>query len=107
MCQRHTNASDMKKFRRSLSLLLAVIMLLGMVYIGPAAKTEAAAASDYISASYPSSLSVMTTKTVGLMQYPISTSVAKYTLGAENMLTVKALHKNTAVPTSMRSCSTT
>lgn len=86
----------MKKFRRSLSLLLAVIMLLGMVYIGPAAKTEAAAASDYISASYPSSLSVMTTKTVGLMQYPISTSAAKYTLGAENMLTVKALHKNTA-----------
>lgn len=86
----------MKKFQRSLSLLLAVIMLLGMVYIGPAAKTEAAAASDYISASYPSSLSVMTTKTVGLMQYPISTSAAKYTLGAENMLTVKALHKNTA-----------
>ena len=84
----------MKLFQRTMSLLLAVAMMLGMVYLAPAA--EAATASSYISTTYASSLSVKTTKAVGLMEYPSASASAKYTLPANTMLTVKALHKNTS-----------
>ena len=69
-------------------------MMLGMVYLAPAA--EAATASSYISTTYASSLSVKTTKVVGLMEYPSASASAQYTLPANTMLTVKALHKNTS-----------
>ena len=84
----------MKLFQRSLSILLALVMVLGMVYISPAGAD--AAAKDYISTTYASNLSVQTRKTVSLMAEPVSTGTVKYTVPSGTMLTVKALHKNTA-----------
>ena len=86
----------MKQFKRSLSLVIALALLLSMVYVGPVAHTYAASASDYIASTYASNLSVKTTQTVNLMQYPSTASTAKYTLPVDTMLTVKALHKNTS-----------
>lgn len=86
----------MKRFDRFLSLLLVAAMLLSMVYTGPVADVEAASASSYISTSYPANLSVKTNKTAGLTQVPDSSATAKYTLAADTMLTVKALHRNTS-----------
>lgn len=74
-------------------MLLALVMVLGMVYLRPA--EAKAAASDYISTTYASSLSVQTNKTVSLMAEPVSTGTAKYTVPSGTMLTVVALHKNT------------
>lgn len=81
----------MKQFRRTLSLILALVLMMSMVYV-PAG---AASASTYISTSYASSLSVRTERAVNLMELPTTSSNAKYTLPAETMLTVRALHKTT------------
>ena len=86
----------MKQFKRSLSFVVALALLLSMVYVGPATHTHAASASTYIASTYASNLSVKTTQTVNLMQYPSTASTAKYTLPVDTMLTVKALHKNTS-----------
>ena len=86
----------MKQLKRSLSLILTLALLLSMVYIGPAVQTHAASASTYIATSYAANLSVKTTQTVNLMQYPTTASTAKYTLPVDTMLTVRALHKNTS-----------
>ena len=90
----HDAMIDMKQFQKMTSLLLAVVMLLGMVYFAPAA--EAATASDYISTTYASNLSVKTTRAATLMEYPYAGSSANYTVPADTTLTVKALHKSTA-----------
>ena len=84
----------MKQFKRTLSIFLAALMLMSMVYIAPAA--EAASASTYISTTYAANLSVKTTQAVNLMELPTTSSNAKYTLPVDTMLTVKALHKNTS-----------
>ena len=85
----------MKMMKRPLSLLLAFVMLLSMASILPGSVT-AATADTYIATSYASYLSVKTTKVTNLMQYPTTSSTAKYTLPADTMLTVQALHKSTA-----------
>ena len=90
----HDATIDMKQFQRMMSLLLAVVMLLGMVYFAPAA--EAATASDYISTTYAANLSVKTTRAATLMEFPTTGSSANYTVPADTTLTVKALHKSTA-----------
>ena len=84
----------MKLFQRSMSMLLVLVMVLGMVYLHPA--ETRAAAKDHISTTYASSLSVQTKKTVGLMAEPVSTGTVKYTVPSGTTLTVVALHKNTA-----------
>ena len=84
----------MKQFKRILSLALVFAMVLSWMCVGPIFAN--AAASDYISTSYAANLSVKTTQTVSLMQSPTTSATAKYTLPANTMLTVKALHKNTS-----------
>ena len=84
----------MKQLKRSLSLVLALVMLMSLVYWAP--KAEAATASSYISTTYASSLSVKTTQATALRELPTTTASAKYTLPTDTMLTVKALHKSTA-----------
>ena len=86
----------MKQFKRSLSLLLAMALLLSMVYVGPAVQVSAASTSSYISTTYAANLSVKTTKTTNLMKEPSTAATAVYTLPKDTMLTVKALHKNTS-----------
>ena len=83
----------MKKFNRLLSLVLALVLVLTCAPLGIFAQ---AAASDYISTSYASSLSVKTKVTTALKTEPNNAGSAKYTLPANTMLTVKALHKNTS-----------
>ena len=84
----------MKHLKRYLSLALALVLVLSCVYLRP---LEAeAAASDYISTSYASNLSVKTNKTTALKTEPNNASAPKYTLPVDTMLTVQALHKNTA-----------
>ncbi|MBQ3215688.1 MAG: hypothetical protein IJB11_06195, partial [Oscillospiraceae bacterium] len=83
----------MKHLKRSLSLILALVMLMSLIYTAP--KAEAANASSYISTSYASSLSVKTTSATALRELPSNTASAKYTLPADTILTVKALHKGT------------
>ena len=85
----------MKQFKRSLSLLLAVAVLLSLVYAGPAPRTHAAA-SGYISSTYAANLSVRTTKATTLMKEPSTEAASAYVLPKDTMLTVKALHKNTS-----------
>ena len=85
----------MNMLKKSISLLLALTMLLSMVYAIPI-EADAATASSYISTSYAANLSVKTTKTTALREYPVSTASAKYTLPTDTMLTVQALHLNTA-----------
>ena len=84
----------MKQFKRSLSMLLALVMLMSMVYLVPAA--QAASASTYIATTYAANLSVKTTRAVNLMEAPSTSANAKYTLPVNTTLTVKALHKNTS-----------
>ena len=84
----------MKQFKRCLSLLLALAMLLSLVYVDPVTRTHAASASSYISTTYDAHLSVKTTKAVALMKDPSTDATAAYTLAKDTMLTVKALHKN-------------
>ena len=85
----------MTTLKKSMSLLLVFAMLLSMVYILPTG-ADAATADSYIASSYASYLSVKTTKVTNLMQYPTASSTTKYTLPADTILTVQALHKNTS-----------
>ena len=87
--------NNMKQLKRIMAFVLSAAILLSMVYFAPAEHVHAAAES-YIATSYASNLSVKTTNTVNLMQYPSASSTAKYTLPANTTLTVKALHKNTS-----------
>ena len=91
---KYTNTTTiMKKMNRLLSLVLALVLVLSCVDLSIFAQ---AAASDYISTSYASSLSVKTKKTTELKSEPNNSASAKYTLPADIMLTVQALHKNTS-----------
>ena len=97
MCISHENTDAifaMKKLKRFLSLALALVLVLSNVYLSPVESD--AAAADYISASYASSLRVKTTKATALKSEPNNSGSAKYTLPADTMLTVKALHQNTS-----------
>ena len=85
----------MKQLKRSISLVLALVMVLSLMYFGPVAAADAATASDYISESYASDLSVRTTRAVSLKEVPASSAAIKYTLPTDTMLTVRALHKST------------
>ena len=84
----------MKHLKRYLSLALALILVLSLVNFGTL--PAKAAAADYISTSYASSLTVKTKVTTPLKNEPNDSANAKYTLPADIMLTVKALHQNTA-----------
>ena len=84
----------MKQLKRFLSLALTLVLVLSNVYLSPV--ESQAAAADYISTSYASSLSVKTNKTVALKSEPNNAAGAKYSLPANTMLTVHALHKNTS-----------
>ena len=90
----HITTTAMKQLKRYLSLALALVLVLSCVYLSPL--DADAAAADYISSSYASSLSVKTTKTTALKTEPNNSGAAKYTLPANTMLTTKALHKNTS-----------
>ncbi len=90
-----TMRHDMKGFRRFLSGVLTMVIVLSMVSMVPMTHAQAAA-SSYISTTYASSLSVKTTKAAGLMTEPVVSANAKYTVPADTMLTVTALHKSTA-----------
>ena len=90
LTETHSTTSIMKRY---LSLGLALIIILSCAQLGISAQ---AAAADYISASYASNLSVKTKTATALKAEPNNAGSAKYTLPANMMLTVKALHKNTA-----------
>ncbi len=75
-------------------MALALVLVLSCVPLSPL--TAEAAASDYIAQSYASSILVETTKTTNLMEAPSSSANAKYTLPTDTVLTVQALHRNTA-----------
>ncbi len=85
----------MNLFKKGLSLFLALLMVLSMVYFAPAEHVHAASASDYISTTYPANLSVKTKEVTNLHIYPTSGSTAKHTLPVGTMLSVKALYKTT------------
>ncbi len=87
---------DMKQFKRSLSMVLALVMLMSLVYLAPATEADAATASSYIATTYAANLSVKTTQATALRDAPTTSASAKYTLPANTMLSVKALHKNTS-----------
>lgn len=91
---RHGTKHDMKQFKRILSLVMALVMVLSLVYLAPA--QEAEAANAYVSTTYAANLSVKTTKATALRDNPTTSAAAKYTLPTDTMLTVKALHKSTA-----------
>ena len=82
---------DMERMKKCLSMILAFALLLSMVYVGPGVSIQVSAAS--IAKTYDANLSVKTTKTVGLKESVGSASV-KYTLPADTMLSVKALHQD-------------
>ena len=83
----------MKAMKRFLSLALALVLVLSCV---PLSLFAQAAASNYISTSYASNLSVKTKVATALKTEPNNAGSAKYTLPANTMLTVRALHINTA-----------
>ena len=85
--------TNMKAMQRFLSLTLALVLVLACA---PLSFSAHAAASDYISTSYASNLSVKTKAATALKTEPNNAGSAKYTVPANTMLTVKALHKNTS-----------
>lgn len=89
--------NSMKILKRCLCFVLVLMSLVSMISFIPDNHVHAASASDYISQSYASNITVKTTKTVNLMSFPTtaSGSSAKYSLPKDTVLTVKALHKNT------------
>ena len=89
----HNTTTIMKKMNRFLSLVLAFVLVLSCAELGIFAQ---AAAADYISTTYASNLSVKTKTTTSLKTEPNNAGNAKYTLPADIMLTVKALHQNTS-----------
>ena len=87
---------NMKQFKRILSMLLALVMVLSMVYLGPDSDVNAAIFATGVAETYAANLSVKTTRVVDLMASPGSQAEAKYTLPVDTMLSVKALHKDTS-----------
>lgn len=89
--------NSMKMLKKCLCLFLVLMTMMTVVSIAPDTHIHAASASDFISQSYASNLSIKTTKTVNLMSMPstASGSTVKYTVPADTVMTVKALHKNT------------
>lgn len=92
----------MNQFKRVLSLVLAVVLLLSCVYTGAGA-VQAASLDTYVASctAYPANLSVKTTEVTALMTYPCTTatesaSSARTTIAKDTMLTASALYKNTA-----------
>ena len=91
---KHTSATAiMKNANRLVCLVLALVLILSCTE--PGILTRAAEA-DYISTSYASSISIKTKTTTALKTEPNNAGAAKYTLPADIMLTVEALHKNTS-----------
>ena len=80
----------MKKTIRLLSLMLAFVLVLSCAEMGILTH----AASAYIATSYASNLSVRTKTTTALKSEPNNAASAKYTLPANIMLNVRALHQN-------------
>ena len=85
--------TNMKAMQRFLSLTLALVLVLACA---PLSISADAAISGYISTTYASNLSVKTKAATALKTEPTNTGSAKYTVPANTMLTVKALHKNTS-----------
>ncbi len=73
---------------------MALALILSCVPLSPL--SAEAAAADYIAQSYASSLLVITKTTTNLMEGPSASANAKYTLPADTVLTVQALHRNTS-----------
>ena len=91
---KYTSATAiMKNANRLVCLVLALVLILSCTE--PGILTRAAEA-DYISTSYASSISIKTKTTTALKTEPNNAGAAKYTLPADIMLTVEALHKNTS-----------
>ena len=92
----HLAKDDMKFVKKSLSLVLCLLMVLSALSVIPV-EIFAASASDFIATSYASNLSVKTTKVASLMKYPSAeSSYTEHTVSASTMLSVKKLHKDTA-----------
>ena len=89
--------NSMRIMKKCLCFVLVLLSLVSVICVVPETHVHAASASDYISQTYASSLTVLTTKTVNLMSMPTtaSGSSVKYTIPADTVLTVTALHKNT------------
>ena len=83
----------MKSMKRFLSMVMALVLVLSCA---PLSMVAQAAASDYISASYASNLNVRTNVNAALKSEPNNSAAAKYTVAANNTLSVQALHKNTS-----------
>lgn len=79
--------------KRFLSLAVALVLVLSCM---PLSLFAQAAASDYIAASYASNLNVITKVSTGLKAEPNNSASNKYTVAANNTLSVQALHKNTS-----------
>ena len=85
--------TNMKSMKRFLSMVMALVLALSCA---PLSMVAQAAASDYISASYASNLNVRTNVNAALKSEPNNSAAAKYTVAANNTLSVQALHKNTS-----------
>ncbi len=80
--------------RKSLCVILSVLMMLTVLSIVPV-QVFAASASDFIAQSYASNLSIKTNKITSLMKYPTTvTAYSEHTVPSGTMLSVKALHKD-------------
>ena len=85
----------MKMLKRTTSLLLVAVLILGMIYFAPA--NRAHAAENYISASYSANLLIETQVETGLYAAPVEGSTYLHsTLPAGTNLTARALHESTA-----------
>ena len=93
MCVFTNTTINMKAMKRFLSLTMAVILVLSCV---PLSIFAHAAASDYISTSYAANLNVITKVSTGLKAEPNNSASTKYTVAANNTLSVQALHRNTS-----------
>lgn len=91
----HKAKGNMNFMKKSLCLILSVIVMLSVLSIVPV-QVFAASASDYIAQTYASNLSVKTNKITGLMKYPTTDSATEHTIPSGTMLRVKALHKDKA-----------
>lgn len=80
----------MKRFKKSVSLILALLLTISMVYTGPATTVQAATPS--VTANYAAFLSVKTTRAVELKE-AAGSAASKYTIPADTMLTVQELQQ--------------
>ncbi|MBE6794683.1 MAG: hypothetical protein E7532_07050 [Ruminococcaceae bacterium] len=86
----------MKLIKKCLCLFLVLTTLMSVVSFGSIVHTHAASASSYISETYASNLSVKTTTVANLYDVPSASGTLKYSVAKDTLLSVKALHKNTA-----------